>query len=77
MRKLVCISYLSNQFGGNESELVNHLGKPDAGKPHVRFDEGDGSTWSRPYSTKRNDNSNLNLEVEGVLLVACGRPLTE
>lgn len=27
------------------------VGKPDAGNPHVRFDEG-GGPWARPYSTR-------------------------
>jgi hypothetical protein len=27
------------------------LGKPDAGNPHVRFDEGSGATRLRSYST--------------------------
>lgn len=60
MTSLVCINCPSNQYGGNESELVNHLGKPDAGELHVRFDEGDGSTRSRPYSTILRVATNLN-----------------
>ena len=31
------------EFLGFERVLANHFGKPDAGDPHVRFDEGDGS----------------------------------
>ena len=34
-----------------DSYQVNLLGKPDAGNPHVRFDEGDQVCVPGPYST--------------------------
>jgi hypothetical protein len=33
-----------------ESQPMKMVGKPDAGNPHVRFDEG-GGPLARPYST--------------------------
>jgi len=37
----------------NDSKLMDHTGKPDAGNPLVRFDEGNGSRreQSHLYST--------------------------
>jgi len=36
-----------------DSYRVNLSGKPDAGKPHVRFDEGDQvTTWFLLYSAE-------------------------
>ena len=32
---------ISYHVGPIDSPPVNHIGKPDAGDPHVRFDEGD------------------------------------
>jgi hypothetical protein len=30
---------------------MNNIGKPYAGKPHVRFDEGGQAEWPALYST--------------------------
>jgi len=32
----------------SDSRALNPPGKPDAGNPHVRFDEGDGHAWAWP-----------------------------
>jgi hypothetical protein len=45
-------------LGRFDSELVNHFGKPDAGEPHVRFDEGDGAISELSLLYIFNDNFN-------------------
>ena len=34
---------------------MNHAGKPDAGKPHVRFDEGGGDGEAKPLLLYRQE----------------------
>lgn len=39
-----------------DSVLVNLVGKPDAGNPPVRFDEGDqGAPWSLLYPNRSSE----------------------
>jgi len=38
-------------MGDSACLTVNNIGKPYAGKPHVRFDEGGQAEWPALYST--------------------------
>jgi len=46
---------------------VKNIGKPCAGKPHARFDEGGQAEWPALYSTERPPNVPV-----GFVLKVCG-----
>jgi len=40
-----------SEVGDSACLAMNNIGKPYAGKPHVRFDEGGQAKWPALYST--------------------------
>ncbi|MEA3223426.1 MAG: hypothetical protein U9P49_09735 [Thermodesulfobacteriota bacterium] len=40
-----------SEMGDSACLTMNNIGKPYAGKPHVRFDEGGQAEWPALYST--------------------------
>ena len=40
-----------SEVGDSACLTMNNIGKPYAGKPHVRFDEGGQAEWPALYST--------------------------